>query len=153
VARYAPGRSDPIALDGKQELLYVASGRGTLHVGGDEHPLEPEMGVYVVSGETYDVENAGPAELVIVAVAAPQTDNRTIDRERRTVRYADQPTLPAGADREFRYLVNQDVGCLDVTQFVASSHRAAHPPTAILTTRSSTSSMEKESFTSAGRRR
>jgi mannose-6-phosphate isomerase-like protein (cupin superfamily) len=118
VARYAPGRSDPVALDGKQELLYVASGGGTLHVGGDEHPLEPEMGVYVVSGETYEVVNPGPAELVIVVVAAPQTDHRTIDRERRTVRYADQPTLPAGADREFRYLVNQDVGCLDVTQFV-----------------------------------
>jgi quercetin dioxygenase-like cupin family protein len=27
-------------------------------------------------------------------------------------------TLEAGANREFRYLVNQDVGCLDVTQSV-----------------------------------
>ena len=34
------------------------------------------------------------------------------------VRYADQPALPATPNREFRYLVNQDAGCLDVTQFV-----------------------------------
>jgi mannose-6-phosphate isomerase-like protein (cupin superfamily) len=36
----------------------------------------------------------------------------------RVVRWADRPTLPATPNREFRYLVNQDVGCLDVTQFV-----------------------------------
>jgi mannose-6-phosphate isomerase-like protein (cupin superfamily) len=34
------------------------------------------------------------------------------------VRYADQPVLPASPNREFRYLVNQDAGCLDMTQFV-----------------------------------
>ena len=37
-----------------------------------------------------------------------------------TVRYADQPVLPASPNREFRYLVNQDVGCPDVTQFVGT---------------------------------
>jgi quercetin dioxygenase-like cupin family protein len=35
-----------------------------------------------------------------------------------TVRYADQPSLGATAEREFRYLINQDAGCLEVTQFV-----------------------------------
>jgi quercetin dioxygenase-like cupin family protein len=30
----------------------------------------------------------------------------------------DQPSLPAGPVREFRYLVNEDAGCFDVTQFV-----------------------------------
>jgi mannose-6-phosphate isomerase-like protein (cupin superfamily) len=117
VLRFAPGRSEPRGLDGVQELLYVQSGRGTLLVGGEEHRLEPDMGAYVVSGETYEVENPGPGELVIVAVSAPQ-EATALDPARRTVRYADQPSLEAGADREFRYLVNQDVGCLDVTQFV-----------------------------------
>jgi mannose-6-phosphate isomerase-like protein (cupin superfamily) len=116
VIRFAPGRSQPRSLNGRQELLYVASGVGMLHVGGAEHALEPGMGVYLVDGETYEVENPGPAELVIVAVESPQDSPRTV--ERRTVRYADQPALTAGTDREFRYLVNQDVGCLDVTQFV-----------------------------------
>jgi mannose-6-phosphate isomerase-like protein (cupin superfamily) len=117
VLRFAPGRSEPRGLDGVQELLYVQSGRGTLFVGGEEHQLEPDMGAYVVSGETYEVENPGPDELVIVAVSAPQ-EAPAVAPARRTVRYADQPQLEAGADREFRYLVNQDVGCLDVTQFV-----------------------------------
>ncbi len=118
VMRFAPGRSQPRSLAGRQELLYVASGVGTLHVGGAEHALEPGMGAYVVSGEGYEVENPGPAELMIVVVSAPQETNSAAAPERRTVRYADQPPLEAGADREFRYLVNQDVGCPDVTQFV-----------------------------------
>jgi mannose-6-phosphate isomerase-like protein (cupin superfamily) len=118
VIRFAPGRSSPRILAGRQELLYVASGVGTLHVGGSEHALEPGMGAYVVDGETYEVENPGPAELVIVAVDAPQDADRRVDPKRRTVRYADQPPLKAGVDREFRYLVNQEVGSLDVTQFV-----------------------------------
>ncbi len=118
VVRCAPGRSGPRRLDATQELLYITSGRGTLCVGDERHPLEPGTGAYVVSGEEYELENQGPEELVVVVVEAPLENGAPIDPNRRTVRYADQPTLEAGADREFRYLVNQDVGCLDVTQFV-----------------------------------
>jgi mannose-6-phosphate isomerase-like protein (cupin superfamily) len=99
VLRFAPGRSEPRGLGGVQELLYVQSGRGELLVGGDEHQLEPDMGAYVVSGETYEVENPGPEELVIVAVSAPQ-EATAVDPARRTVRYADQPRLEAGAGRD-----------------------------------------------------
>jgi mannose-6-phosphate isomerase-like protein (cupin superfamily) len=118
VIRFAPGRSRRRSLAGRQELIYVASGVGTLHVQEREYELEPGMGAYLVSGESYEVENPGPAKLVLVAVTAPQEGSRTVDPERRTVRFADQPAHTAGADREFRYLVNQDVGCLDATQFV-----------------------------------
>jgi mannose-6-phosphate isomerase-like protein (cupin superfamily) len=89
-------------------------------VGDEEHSLEPDMGAYVASGEAYELENQGPGELVVVVVEAPQESDPTLDPSRRTVRYADQPVLEAGADREFRYLVNQDVGCLDATQFVGT---------------------------------
>ncbi len=87
-------------------------------MGDEEHPLEPDTGAYVVSGEEYELENPGPEELVVMVVEAPQENGTAIDPGRRTVRYADQPVLEAGADRKFRYLVNQDVGCLDLTQFV-----------------------------------
>jgi mannose-6-phosphate isomerase-like protein (cupin superfamily) len=120
VVRCGPGRSGPRRLESTQELLYVESGRGTLHVAGAEHPLEPDMGAYVVSGEEYELENAGPEELVVVVVEAPLEIGTAIDPARRTVRYADRPVLRAGEDREFRYLVNQDVGCLDLTQFVGT---------------------------------
>ena len=62
------------------------------------------------------MEAAGPDELVVVSVTAPQEHDAP--PLRRTVRWAEQPSLPASPNREFRYLVNQDVGCLDVTQFV-----------------------------------
>ena len=35
-----------------------------------------------------------------------------------TVRFEEQPELPASRERTFKYLVNQDAGCADITQFV-----------------------------------
>ena len=55
-----------------------------------------------------------------------------------TVRYADRPSLPATPNREFRLLVNEDLGCLDVTQFVGLIPPGARRCTATPTTRSST---------------
>src|SRR5919199_1939242 len=116
VIRFAPGRSRPRRLRDWQEVLFVASGEGTLHVGGEAHELEPYTGVYLAAGEEYEVEAAGPEELVVVSVTAPQEHDAPA--RRRTVRWAERPSLPASPNREFRYLVNQDAGCLDVTQFV-----------------------------------
>jgi mannose-6-phosphate isomerase-like protein (cupin superfamily) len=116
--RFAPGRSRPRSLSGAEELLYVVAGSGTLLIGDTEHALEPETGAYVADGETWAVENPGPADLVLVAVRAPASNGADPERRKVTVRYADQPALPASPDREFRYLVNQDAGCRDVTQFV-----------------------------------
>jgi mannose-6-phosphate isomerase-like protein (cupin superfamily) len=118
VLRFAPGVSQPRALDGVEDVLYVVAGSGTLRVGDTEHRLEPDTGAYVTDGETWSVENPGPAELVVVAVRAPAANGANPGRRKVTVRYADQPALPASPNREFRYLVNEAAGCLDVTQFV-----------------------------------
>src|ERR687883_1562256 len=72
VIRFAPGRSRPRRLGDRQEVLFVVSGEGTLHVGGEAHALEPLTGVYVTAGEEYEVEAAGPQELLLVSVSAPQ---------------------------------------------------------------------------------
>ena len=116
LASFDHGRSTPRTLDGRQELLYVASGRGTLFVEGHPHELEPGTAAYVVAGESYEVENDGPESLRIVSVTAPQSDGAARP-EKRIVRYADQPSLRASGDREFRYLVTDEVGCRDATQF------------------------------------
>lgn len=118
VLRFAPGVSKPRALAGAEDVLYVVAGSGTLRVGDAEHRLEPETGAYVADGETWAVENPGPDELILVAVRAPAANGADVERRRVTVSYADQPPLPASPNREFRYLVNQDAGCLEVTQFV-----------------------------------
>jgi mannose-6-phosphate isomerase-like protein (cupin superfamily) len=115
LARYDAGRSRPRTLQGVQEIMYTCSGRGTLTVGGESHALAPGTAAYITAGESYEVENAGPETLVVVSAMAPHSPNAA--PAGRTVRYADQPTLPASGDREFRYLVTDAVGCQDATQF------------------------------------
>jgi mannose-6-phosphate isomerase-like protein (cupin superfamily) len=119
VIRYAPGRSATRSSGELQQLVYVAEGRGTLILEGREHPLEPDTGAFVGSGESYAVDNPGPEELVLVIVGAPELAGHAAG-ERRTVRFADRPVLKAGANREFRFLVDRDLGCADITQFVGS---------------------------------
>ena len=87
--RCRPGRSGPRRLEATQEILFVESGSGTLHVGDETHPLEPDTGVYVVSGEEYELDSSGPDDLVVVVVEAPQEDGKANTPVRRTVRFAD----------------------------------------------------------------
>ena len=47
-------------------------------------------------------------------------DGRLAAPDPRVVRYGDRPPLPAGKDREFRYLVHRDTGSPDVTQFIGT---------------------------------
>jgi mannose-6-phosphate isomerase-like protein (cupin superfamily) len=116
VVRFEPGRSRPQTLEGVQEILYTGAGRGTLVVDGEAHELEPGTAAYLVAGESYEVENPGPDELLVISVTARQAPRGPI-HGRRVVRYDDQPALPASGDREFRYLVTDEVGCTDLTQF------------------------------------
>jgi len=117
LAHYGSGRSSPRTLEGRQEIMYTTSGSGSLTVAGEAHELEPGTAVYLTAGETYEIENPGSEDLVIVSATAPQSAGDAQAPTRRTVRYADQPTLPASGDREFRYLVTDEVGCRDATQF------------------------------------
>jgi len=116
VVRVPPGRSDERTLDGTQEIMYVVSGRGELELDGHRHALEPDMGVFVVSGETYRIEAA--EELTLVSVVAPATKHSRQGERKVTVRFADQPELDASSVRRFRYLVDDEAGCADVTQFL-----------------------------------
>jgi mannose-6-phosphate isomerase-like protein (cupin superfamily) len=119
VMRFAPGRSRERTSPEHQEVLYVAAGSGRAVVEGEAHEIEPETGIYIAPGERYSIENDGSDELLVVSVQAP-AEARLDGVRKVTVRYRDQPILPAGKDREFRYLVNQDAGCPDVTQFVGT---------------------------------
>jgi mannose-6-phosphate isomerase-like protein (cupin superfamily) len=120
ILRFAPGRSQSRAPGGgTQEILYVVSGAGKIHLNG-EHALDADTGVYVLPEDSYEIENPGPDDLVVVSVLTPierRPDGLGPDRK-VSVRFANQPTIPVGGPREFRYLVNEDMGSLDVTQFV-----------------------------------
>jgi mannose-6-phosphate isomerase-like protein (cupin superfamily) len=116
--RFAPGRSRDRTLAGRLEVLFVVSGQADLELDGQRHALGPNTGVFIASGETYAVDNPGPEELLVVSVLAPEDGVGDPDLRRVTVRLDEQPELPASAERTFHYLVNEEVGCLDVTQFL-----------------------------------
>ena len=116
IARYEPGRSQPRTLDGAQEVMYAVSGKGTLVVGGQSHDLEPGTGAYRRRRRDLRGRESGPETLLVVSAQAPQEAGQPLSG-RRTVRYDDQPALPASGDREFRYLVTDEVGCTELTQF------------------------------------
>jgi mannose-6-phosphate isomerase-like protein (cupin superfamily) len=118
VIRFAPGRSSERTLEGRQEVLYVAEGRGEIEVSGETHAIGPETGVFIAPGETYAIDNPGPGELLVVSVLAPEDRAPAAGARKVTVRYEEQPELPASSERTFRYLVNEDAGCHDVTQFL-----------------------------------
>jgi mannose-6-phosphate isomerase-like protein (cupin superfamily) len=117
VIRYAPGRSLPRSEPDRDELMYVVSGTGTLELNGEPYDLEPDTGVYVRAGEEYTVDNEGADDLLLVSATVPIEHVRRGPRE-VVVRFADRPELRADGKRTFRYLVNEDAGCLDATQFV-----------------------------------
>lgn len=120
VIRFAPGKSQAQKLDGVQGILYAVSGRGAMEVGGESHELEPEAGAYLRPGEHFVIENPGPEELVAVLVTTWPPEGMLAPPNPRVVRYGERPTLPAGKDREFRYLVHRDTGSPDVTQFIGT---------------------------------
>jgi (S)-ureidoglycine aminohydrolase len=120
VIRFADGRSRPQKLDGLQGILYVVSGQATLEVGGGTHEIGPEAGAYLRPGEHFVVVNPGPDQLVTVLVTTWPPEGMLAPPDPRVVRYGERPPLPAGKDREFRYLVHRDTGSPDVTQFIGT---------------------------------
>jgi quercetin dioxygenase-like cupin family protein len=118
VIHFAPGRSGDRRVGDRQEVLYVLAGDGILHLDGEAHSLQAKTGVFIAPGETYAVENVGPDALRIVSVTAPDDGVREREQRRVTVRLDDQPELEASVERSFRYLVNEDAGCFDITQFL-----------------------------------
>jgi unsaturated pyranuronate lyase len=118
LVRFVPGRSATQVHEGLDDVLYVVSGRGTLEVDGEPHPLERDTGAFVAAGETAVVENPGPDDLVVVSVLAPASPEGPGPHRRVTVSFGEQEELRADDKRTFRYLVNQDAGCREVTQFV-----------------------------------
>jgi quercetin dioxygenase-like cupin family protein len=118
VIRFAPGRSRERTANGHHDLIYVIVGTGELELEGERHSLDPGTGAFVAPGETWAIENPGPDELLAVVVSAADELGVALDRRRVTVRFDDQPEYTASVERTFRYLINEDAGCLDVTQFI-----------------------------------
>jgi mannose-6-phosphate isomerase-like protein (cupin superfamily) len=113
------GRLDGSTGD-RQEILYVLSGSGTLHLDGGEHELDPDAGVLLLPGEDYALEGS----VRIVSVVAPA--EQEIVRERVVSRFADREEERADARRTFRVLhegeLTQFVGIVEPCRAPDHSH-------------------------------
>jgi mannose-6-phosphate isomerase-like protein (cupin superfamily) len=129
VNTYGPGQSPFLLNPQAEEVLYVVSGNGLCHLAGFDYDLRPADGVYIPPGAAYKIENQGSKELLIVSVCCPEDDQRQIlnkarveseargEPPRRVVREQDRQPIPV-SDRQFKLLVDKDVGCHRVTQFI-----------------------------------
>jgi mannose-6-phosphate isomerase-like protein (cupin superfamily) len=129
VAEYESGRSPARLNPNAEEVLYVVSGRGACSISGFDYDLEPGTGVYVPPGADYRIENPGSEKLLVVSVCCPEdAATRTLEeppaREklpgappRRTVREWERLRIPV-ADRHFTLMVDKELGCRQVTQFI-----------------------------------
>jgi len=120
VLECAPGRSRPRGGGGAEQVLFVLSGSGTLHTAGAAHELAPETGAYLAPGERYELENAGPEPLRIVAVQIPHPDPVEDGAQTRAAvrRLADQQAEAATTEREFRIVADPRSGLRSATHFV-----------------------------------
>jgi len=98
--------------DGRDEVLYVLSGRGRATIGGETHALEPGTGVFVGRGTPWSVYEANGLRVLSVLVEDPlptDTTHAVIGTGERGV---------ATAGRAFDLFAHSDNGCASVTQFV-----------------------------------
>lgn len=118
--RTVAGRSAARATGESDELLFVLSGAGRLITADGEHELEAEAGALLSRGALYELDNDGPEDLLIVAVAlhAPLAGDGEGAPGATLSRLADQAAQPATAEREFRIVFDPDNGCASATQFV-----------------------------------
>jgi mannose-6-phosphate isomerase-like protein (cupin superfamily) len=129
-----PGRTQTISVGEAEETLFALAGQGTVHVGGESHPLEPEVAVYLPPGSSFELENPGPERLRLVAVRVPDPDldpdlapaalgHTPAPGEQRKQapaisRLSDSELEQATTQREFRIVADPSTGLRSATHFV-----------------------------------
>ena len=134
---YENGRSPVVMNRSSEEVLYVVDGKGQCHLNGFSYDLAPDTGVFIPPRAEYSIENTEATPLVIVSALCPEDPNRTIEnrgissvsgtRPELTVHAESREKLPATAGRKFCFVVDKDLGCQHVTQFVGWIPPSAAP--------------------------
>jgi quercetin dioxygenase-like cupin family protein len=130
VLECAPGRPVLRATGDAEEVLFVLSGAGSLHVGGEQHELQPESGAYLPPGTDYEVRAAAAPPLRLVSVRVPDPPGASDAQPPGvSVRHlAEQEAKTATTDREFRIIADPEHGGLrSATHFVGYIPAAKAP--------------------------
>jgi mannose-6-phosphate isomerase-like protein (cupin superfamily) len=135
---FAPGPGPALLAGDWDDVWYVLAGRGELLLDGTRHPLRQQTGIHVRPGARAAVDNPGPEPLVVVSCRCPDPGmdlhaDRSRDGSSRSdasrsrtpthkpppwVHLSDCAPEQTEDDRWFRVLVDERLGCEQVTQFV-----------------------------------
>lgn len=136
VLEYALGRSQTLVNPQAECVLYIIEGHGACRIDGGRYAISPGTAVFLPPGSEYSIENIGPGRIVALASCCPEDAARSLvenpkspsgPAKRLTVHENERQVLRAGKDREFRYLVQTDLGCRHITQFVGLIPRGKAP--------------------------
>ena len=121
------GSSPVISFPGSEVVVYLASANGTINISGREFDTPEETGVYICANEAFSITNTDSSELKAIVTVCPgeaklevldlMPDNFNTDQADRTCTY-DEKSRDTMADRHLMELVNSDLGCKQVTQFI-----------------------------------
>ena len=123
----------PVLRSACDDVWYVLEGRAKLDLAGRTETLRAGTGVYVAPGLAARVRTSSSTPLVVASVRCPEPEDATTiectaarhdDSDAAadispTVHLGDRPRAATG-DRWYVELVNDAVGCRQVTQFVGS---------------------------------
>jgi mannose-6-phosphate isomerase-like protein (cupin superfamily) len=132
VSDYAPGLSPGVVNPRAEEVLYVASGEGICRVSGFDYALTTGAAIFIPPGAVYNIKNTGAETIRLISSCCPEDPERRVvqghivegpvaagsGKPRRLLVHEDlREDIRAGTNRLFRYLVNSDLGCQQITQF------------------------------------
>ena len=139
---FSPGLSPSILTGEGDDVLYlledldsrdIESQAVTVFIDGWSYEIGSRTGLYLRPGQTLTVNNTRTEPIIFVSSQCPEPSTRTTfgeplvspkagtsEPERLPiVRLADRETIPTG-DRWYRVLVDDEVGSVQVTQFIGS---------------------------------
>ncbi|HEY7546908.1 MAG TPA: cupin domain-containing protein [Blastocatellia bacterium] len=127
VSVYSPGLAPSRRNTVSEETLYLLRGSGRCNINGCRYDLHPGTAVYIPPAAAYQIANTSEEEMEIVSVCCPEEKNAEMDVtifERQvsdapalTLHESERESIPV-SDRTFKYLVNDEVGCRQITQFL-----------------------------------
>ena len=137
VAWVAPGVAPPLAFPGSETVVFYPDGVGDIEISGRRFAMPAETGAYVRQEEAFRLGNHGDAVFPALITVCPGDAEPTFPAAMPDNFAAAQPTRArayapgqrdAMADRFLQELVNKDLGCERVTQFIGEipRSRAAH---------------------------
>jgi quercetin dioxygenase-like cupin family protein len=126
-----PGTACDVGAVWADQAVYVARGPGRLAHGfhGREQPLGPEVAFRVPRRCSASVSAGADVDVVLICANPPPPPGVTFamparDEPIELIREGDRQDIPAGDDRRFRLLVENQ----DLTQFVGFIDRSKAPP-------------------------